>query len=175
MKMRRTRIEVSDAQERELVEAVRRLEHAQRTEESAPPAAYFANLLVRTNERIDQVTSGRALSISWLARVAIPGVVAILFFFVGLHYYGPESMKQQSMTEVVSALRAQDIDSMLVEAASANGTFTSDYPADVFSVPADQLAEFYLSSGSSTEVLESLSDVQAKEIAVILESRSITL
>lgn len=174
MKMRRTRIEVSDAQERELVEAVRRLEHAKRHEQSAPPAAYFANLLVRTNERIDQVTSGRALSISWLARVAIPGVVAILFFFVGLHYYGPQSMKQQSMTEVVNALRAQDIDSMLVEAAAANEAFTSDYP-DVFSVPADQLAEFYLSSGSSAEVLESLSDVQAKEIALILESRSITL
>ena len=90
MKLRRDKTEVTGSLEHDAVEAVRALVREKHIAElSEPSSAYFANLLVKTNQRIDAVTSGKALSISWLARVAVPGVVAILFFFIGLHYYVP--------------------------------------------------------------------------------------
>ena len=87
MKLRRQTIDIPDAIEREAEEAVRR--HDDTKNVHGPSETYFANLLVRTNERLDRATSGVAISLSWLARVAVPGVVAIIFFFIGLHYYAP--------------------------------------------------------------------------------------
>jgi hypothetical protein len=176
MKMRRAKTEITDTEEHEAVAAVRRLAQDDFPEPSGPPPAYFANLMVKTNATIDRVTSGKALSISWLARVAVPGVVAILFFFIGLHYYGTENiMPRHSLTEAVRNLRAQDLDSLLVESTTSGNLTASDIPSDMFDVSNDQLAEFYLSSGTPAEVLEALPDGQVREVASILESRIINL
>lgn len=177
MKLRRSKIEISDSAEREAEEAVRRLA-SESTESgmSIPSATHFANLIVRTNQRIDHVTSGAALSISWLARVAVPGVVAILFFFIGLHYYGPGSTsRNSSIAEAVRALPAGVIDSLLYESSAASGSVASQFPDDVLDVSNVQLAEFYVASGIPASILETLPQQQVAEIAAILESRSTDL
>lgn len=169
MKLRKEKIELTDDGEREAVHAVQQL--ARETgylEHGEPAAGYFSALMVRTNETIDRVTSGRALSISWLARVAVPGVVGILFFFIGLHYYVPER-SSTTISEAVKSLSAEDIDSLAINALAENSA--SDLQPDVFEVSNEQLADFYVSSASPVVVLESLSEQQQKEVASILESR----
>ncbi|MBX2989684.1 MAG: hypothetical protein KF749_00800 [Bacteroidetes bacterium] len=177
MKLRRSKIEITDSAEHEAEAAVRRLaSEATESGMSIPSSTHFANLIVRTNHRIDHVTSGAALSISWLARVAVPGVVAILFFFIGLHYYGPGSnSRQSSMAEVVRALPAGVIDSLLYESSAASGSIASEIPGDVLGVSNVQLAEFYFASGMPASILETLPQQQVTEVAAILESRSTDL
>lgn len=169
MKLRKEKIEITDDLEREAAQTVHQLARAAgHVEHQEPSTAYFSSLMVRTNETIDRVTSGKALSISWLARVAVPGVVAILFFFIGLHYYVPEK-SSNSVAEAVKSLSDDDIDSLAVNAAAQGSA--SDFQSDLFEVSNDQLAEFYVSSASPAVVLESLSEQQQKEVASILESR----
>ncbi len=169
MKRRKEKFEITDDLEREAVLAIREL--ARTTELSKPrepSAIFFSSLMVRTNETIDRVTSGKALSISWLARVAVPGVVAILFFFIGLHYYVPQK-SSHSVAEAVKSLSNEEMDSLAVNAAAQGSV--SEFQRDPFEVSNDQLAEFYVSSASPAIVMESLSEQQQKEVAAILESR----
>lgn len=169
MKRRKEKFEITDDLEREAVLAIREL--ARTTELSKPrepSAIFFSSLMVRTNETIDRVTSGKALSISWLARVAVPGVVAILFFFIGLHYYVPQK-SSHSVAEAVKSLSNEEMDSLAVKAAAQGSV--SEFQRDPFEVSNDQLAEFYVSSASPAIVMESLSEQQQKEVAAILESR----
>jgi hypothetical protein len=176
MKLRKSRIDITDDVERQAVEVVRQLTaDTNQAKMSAPPDAYFANLLVKSNSRIDHVTSGKALSMSWLARVAVPGVVAILFFFIGLHYYVPEvSTERHSIADAVKALPSEAIDSMLIES-SSNGLLSAALTSELLDVSNDQLAEFLVASGSPSAVLEVLPEQQLTEIAALLESRSTNL
>ncbi len=177
MKLRRDKIEVTDDAEREAVGAVRRLATEDDYQESiARQPSYFVNLTVKTNERIDHVTSGKALSISWLARVAVPGVVAILFFFIGLHYYVPDlASEKHSIAESVKALPPEDIDLLLAASSSETALTAAELHIDLFKVSNDQLADFYVASENPTIVLESLPEHQLDEVAAILESRSTNL
>lgn len=169
MKLRKEKFEITDGLEHEAEQAVHLLARAAgQVDQPEPSAAYFPALMVRTNETIDRVTSGKALSISWLARVAVPGVVAILFFFIGLHYYVPEK-SSHSVAEAVKSLSDADIDSLAASTAAQGSV--SDSQSDLFEVSNDQLAEFYVSSASPAVVLEALSEQQQKEVASILESR----
>ncbi len=169
MKLRRHTIDIPDELEREAEDAVRRLDDTRNV--SAPPGTYFANLLVRTNERIDRATSGVAISLSWLARVAVPGVVAIIFFFIGLHYYAPETPRS-SVVDVVNALPPAAFDSLLVDASSEDAVIV---PPSLFDVSGDQLVEFYLETGNPAAVLEELPEQDVATVAAILEARSINL
>ncbi len=169
MKLRKEKLEITDDLEREAVQTVRQLAREPgHVDQAEPSASYFSSLMVRTNETIDRVTSGKALSISWLARVAVPGVVAILFFFIGLHYYVPEK-SSHSVSDAVKSLSDEDVDSLAANAAAQGSV--PDFQPDLFEISNDQLAEFYLSSASPSVVLESLSEQQQKEVASILESR----
>jgi hypothetical protein len=176
MKLRKEKIDITDEAERDAVEAVRRLAAAsQQTDVGSPPPEYFANMLVRANQRIDVVTSGKALSISWLARVAVPGVVAILFFFIGLHYYAPTAPTRNTIASAVSSLPADAIDSLLTESVASGSLTAADINGDLFEVSDDQLADFYIVSGNPGDALEAFSDNQVDEVASILESRTINL
>ena len=170
MKLRRHTIDIPDADEREAEETVRRLATRSSAQEPEMPSeTYFQNLLVRTNRRIDYVTSGRAISLSWLARVAVPGVVAIIFFLIGLHYYAPPSSRP-SLVEVMQALPASAVDSLLVEAHVSDPAMA--VPASVLDVSREQLAEYFLESENPLTVLELLPEQRVNEVAVLLEARA---
>lgn len=176
MKIRKEKTEVSEAHEREAVERVRAL--ARQTGGAGgqtPSDTYFATLIVQTNKKIDYITSGRALSISWLARVAVPGVVAIIFFFIGLHYYVPTPPQRSStIADAVKILPADQLDSLLLSS-SLNGTTEAAWYPDIFTVRNEYLFDYFVASQSPATVLESLSDQQLKEVATILESKSTAL
>lgn len=176
MKLRWDRIDVSEAQERELESAVRSLANKETDATSSPSQVYFANLIVKTNERIDYITSGKALSISWLARVAVPGVVAILFFFIGLHYYKPETNGRNSVVDAVSALPETVVDSMVVSSLVENGTSAiAGLRADAFDVSRDQLAEYCINSETVSTLLETIPEHNLDDIASILEMKTTNL
>lgn len=171
MKLRRQTINIPDDIERKMEEAIRRLDDTKNVR--APSETYFANLLVRTNERIDRATSGVAISLSWLARVAVPGVVAIIFFFIGLHYYAPQTPRS-SVVDLVNALTPAALDSLLVEASSDEAVATLVQPA-LFDVSSDQLAEFYLETVTPATLLKELPEQELAQVAAILEARSTNL
>ncbi|MER3522518.1 MAG: hypothetical protein C4326_00240 [Ignavibacteria bacterium] len=174
MKLRRTITEITDAEEREAQEAVGRLAGTSPTHHhEGPSETYFANLIVRTNERIDRASSGLAISLSWLARVAVPGVVAIIFFFIGLHYYGPER-STPSVVEMIGTLTPPALDSLLL-ASQADPAVAATLQRSLFDVSADQLVEFYIATENPTTVLETLPEQQVKDIAAILEARAVNL
>src|SRR4030042_6452064 len=105
MKRRLLGSAVTDGQEQQAVEELRQaLRQTDLSPEHAPSEPYWSNLLVRTNERIDHATSGKAISLSWAARVALPGVITIIFFFVALrYYYEPEPSGSHTPLFVVIA------------------------------------------------------------------------
>ncbi len=178
MKIRKHNQQVSEAEEREAADEVRRLVSEQtNVEPHVPSPSYFASLLVKTNETIDHVTSGKALSISWLARVAVPGVVAILFFSIGLHYYRPNlpESERHVIGDAVKALPQESLDSLLAGSTEEVVILAAHISENLFEVTNENLAEFYLSTGGSDGVLESLPEQQLGEVAVLLESRSINL
>lgn len=155
MKLRRTMTDITDAEEREAEEAVRRLAGTSpMQQDKGLSETYFANLIIRTNERIDRASSGLALSLSWLARVAVPGVVAIIFFFVGLHYYVPERTTP-SVVEVINTLPTPALDSLLL-ASQADPAVATALQTSLFDISADQLVEFYIATENPTTVLEVL-------------------
>src|SRR5512141_561288 len=98
MKFRQEPRDITESEERELVDSVRALELEGGEKGTAPPIsdAYWQNLIIRTNQRVDAAASAKAISISWAARVAIPGVVAIVSFLIALQYYVPVQIRQHS-------------------------------------------------------------------------------
>lgn len=144
--------------------------HEQRTDR--PSSTYWANLLVRTNRRIDERTSGKAISLSWAARVAIPGVVAIISFFVALHYYTPDVPRPSLVFgPILTSFSDNELDSLLT-AGELYGTVVTD-PAigsRLFAVAADQAADYLLSHGRESAVLEAFSDNQVDELLAVLNA-----
>lgn len=137
-----------------------------------PAGTYWANLLVQTNRRIDERTSGKAISRSWAARVAIPGVVAIISFFVALHYYTPDVPRPSMLVgPILTSFSDNELDSLLT-AGDLYGTMVAD-PAigsQLFAVAADQAADYLLSHGRESAVLDVFSDNQVDELLAALNA-----
>ncbi len=184
MKFRQGKPTHTDAEEQELTRQIRELarestpsgdtpgEREARLEGPAgPPNAYWQNLLVRTNRKIDKVTSPLAISLSWALRVAIPGVVAVLSFVIGLHYYAPiRHATPDNLETAVLALPERVVDSVVTSAAVRD-----EAPAaaavvgeQVFDVPHEEIAEYFSESGTETTLVESLDDKQADALLAAL-------
>ena len=113
MKFKLEKGRIIERNEEEMAAEVRRLEQSGPPKAAHPPTdAYWQNLIIRTNARIDEATSGKALSLSWAWRVAIPGVFAIVSFLIGVHYYVPGQPDERvTVASVLSALPSAAIDS----------------------------------------------------------------
>ena len=171
--MEHDRNNMSDPEELRALEALKlQLEQAADRETEIPPA-YWTNLLSRTNKRVDDATSAKALSISWAARVAIPGVVAILFFFIGLHYYVPEVPKKEgSIASLVSTLPEETVDSMLTEPERlTTSMFASDVSADIFQFTSDQIDDYFLANGNTQTAVEGMSDSDLAALLSALDNK----
>lgn len=142
-----------------------------------PSEAYWQNFLIRANARIDGATSGKALSISWAARVAIPGVVAIASFLIGLHYYVPEPPRTvESVGTVVLSFPASALDSLLADPSRLDPSFSvAETGPDVFQVPGDQIADYFVASGNPTAAVEGLSEKEAVDLFAVLDETGTTL
>ncbi len=173
MKYRMEKSPLTGDAERELTSEIRQLAAPSAGgERSAPPDAYWQNLVVKTNRKIDDATSGKALSISWAARVAIPGVVAIVSFLVGLHYYVPDASRHgPSVADVVLGLPPATIDSLLVDPSGEDPSLSvEDVGADVFVFSRQQIAEYLIDNGNPGAAVEGISDREANTVLNVLAS-----
>jgi hypothetical protein len=127
-------------------------------------------MLVRTNARIDGATSGRALSLSWAMRVAVPGAVAIVAFFIGLHYYGnPVPSATAGLTPILNEINDAALDSLMELHAVVDTTeLIGDNQAGWFDIPGDLAAEYLLSTDRTGVVAETLQDRELDEVLAAL-------
>jgi hypothetical protein len=171
MKYRMEKNPLTGEAERELTSEIRQIAGlSEGGEGSRPPDAYWQNLVVRINGKIDNATSGKALSISWAARVAIPGVVAIVSFLVGLHYYVPDATRHEpSVADVVLAFPPAMIDSLLIDPSRADPSLSvEDVAADVFVFSRQQIAEYFIDNGNPGAALDGVSDRETNTILTVL-------
>ncbi|MBI4534686.1 MAG: hypothetical protein HY708_00310 [Ignavibacteriae bacterium] len=133
---------------------------------SSPPDSYWGNLIVRTNQRIDEATSGKALSINWAARVAIPGVIAILSFLFGLQYYVPDGPSTATtLNTVVQSLPEETIDSLLAQVPQIMENYTFHlYANDPFVVSDDQIVDYFVAMGKASTLLDVMTDQQVEQL-----------
>jgi hypothetical protein len=138
------------------------------------PDVYWANLPVRINARIDKATSGKAMSISWALRVALPGVVAIVSFFIGLHYYVSDIPEQgPSIRQAVMSLPQASLDSMLMFPSRVDPAISiEDLDPDVFEISSDQIAGYLVSTGNVSAALEGLTGQETNEFIAALGNGS---
>jgi hypothetical protein len=172
----RIRHEYSETSEQDEQEAVAALKQrlAQLHDSPAPVSqTYWANLLVRTNQRIDDASSAKAISISWAARVAIPGVVAILFFFIGLHYYVPEvPKKESSVASLINTLPQDAVDSILIHPEQLGTSLSSvDLSSEIFQFSGDQITEYLAASGNDELLVENMSDAEVSTLLAALDAK----
>jgi hypothetical protein len=164
---------LSDEAERQAVNGLK--ERLRPLKEASAPVSgvYWANLLVKTNRRIDDATSAKALSISWAARVAIPGMIAILFFFIGLHYYAPDlTQRESSVLSLVKSLPQDAVDSLLVHPERFGTALTvADVPSDIFQFSGDQITEYLSELGSEQVLIENMNDVEVSSLLAALDAR----
>ena len=174
MKRKEQKEEINDLEEQRAVDEVRALEAGMGGEKPLRPQGYWATLIVRTNQRIDNVTSGKAISLSWAARVAIPGVAAILFFFIGLHYYVPDRpSRESSIRSLVASLPVAQLDSVLADPSRLHESLSvADLGENVFEFSTDQVSDYLVQTGETQTVLESLTDEQIKAIVSTLDSEN---
>ncbi|HXX62580.1 MAG TPA: hypothetical protein VEO56_02180 [Bacteroidota bacterium] len=173
MKMKEEKNPPTDEAERALVGELKALAGEPSAQAGrGPQDPYWANLIVRTNQRIDRATSPRALSISWAARVAIPGVVAIVSFLVALHYYVPGDLESHtSVTDVLRAMPVASVDSLLVDPSRADPSLSvADVAPDVFVFSNDQIADYLSTHGSIRAAIDGLSDREPSDLITALGS-----
>jgi hypothetical protein len=172
MKLRFGTPSIDDEEEGRLEEEVRRLT-AEEPPSGSLPDSYWANLLVRSNQRIDDATSPRALTISWAARVAVPGVLALLSFLVGVRYFVP--MKEDAgapLKAVVLSLSDRAVDTLLADSYRVGPTLSlADLGVDPFPPEKEDLAEYLIAAGSMSFVTETLNDDQVTDVLTILGSQ----
>jgi len=173
MKYRTDRAQITDEAEERLAAEIRELSRGAQGP-AVPPDAYWQNVIVRVNATIDRATSGRALSISWAARVAIPGVVAIVSFLVGLHYYAPDALHHEpTVSEVLLSLPASSVDSLLVDPSRVDPSLTvEDVGPDVFVFSRDQIAEYFLDNGNPSDAVDGIPEREANTVFAVLASAS---
>ncbi len=123
-------------------------------------------MLVRTNERIDSATSARALSLSWAVRVAVPGVVAIVAFFIGLHYYTtPVTRTAEGLTPLLNELSDAALDSLLqVHAAVDSSSLLGDTPGEFLAITGELAAEYLLSTDRTDIVAETMDEEEMQAV-----------
>jgi hypothetical protein len=173
MKLRHGTAPIDDGAEEELTHEVRRAAANLRGgEPEAPPGPYWPNLLVRTNDRLDRATSGKALTISWAARVAIPGVVAILSFLVGLRYFAPQHESHApTLANVVLSMPQPSIDTLLTGLSEISPAVSvADLGLDPLNPEKEEIASYLINSGSVTTLEESMSDQQVTAVLAALGS-----
>jgi hypothetical protein len=171
MRIRKPHTELDERSERALEEEIRA---AAGPDLHGPQDPFWQNLLVRTNARIDDVASGKGITISWAARVAIPGVVAILAFLVGLHYYIPElTAKRDQLTDILNVLPDAAQDSLLERYSIGPETLSPAIAEDVFNVPVVQAQDYYLENSDLSQLSELLSDEEVSTVLTMLESSTI--
>ncbi len=169
MRLRHDRHYPTDEGEEALERSVREMDRA---EEGAPPAPEFwSRQRVDINRRIDEATSGVALSLSWAARVAIPGVVAVLAFLIGLKYYAPEHTAAESLRQATAALAPADIESLYVSSVAVNDTATlSDIERNLHALNRTAAQEYYVENALTSTLVEDLSDQEVHEVLAALSS-----
>lgn len=142
---------------------------------ASPPDTYWANLPARINQRIDRATSPKALTISWAARVAIPGVLAILSFLVGVQYFVPLRTQTASpLRTVLLSLPESAVDTILAHPYRISHELSlEDLDVDPFSLQKEDLAEYLIASGSIPSFTETLSDDQVTDVLTILGSQGV--
>jgi hypothetical protein len=152
MKFRKTVAELERVAESELEERIR--EEAGKGEAPVLPPAFWNSLRVRTNERIDRATSGKAITLSWVVRVALPGVVALLSFLIGLHYYSPlPESATVPLASVLEALPSPAVDSLLWASVSVADSVDAEIVhATVFDAASDEIAAYLVDSGAAAEM-----------------------
>jgi hypothetical protein len=139
---------------------------------SARPEAYWQNLIIRTNSRIDEATSPKALTISWALRVALPGVLSITSFMIGLRYFVPTEGVNPPLQAVVLAMPDGAVDTLLSDPSRLYaGLSAADFDVDPFDVPNEDLADYLISSGTVATVTESLNDEQVTDVLTVLGTR----
>jgi hypothetical protein len=160
MRFRNEKHGFSDAEELKQVGDIRMLSEGEPS--PAPPEeAHWSRQLVRINARIDEVSSGRAMSLSWAARVAIPGVVSILFFLIGLQYYVPRHEHDIRVASVLENSTVQNLDTVLSIAGQSPAGAVQDEIADSYmNVSNEQLSEYLIANGRTTDVMDVMSDQQ---------------
>ncbi len=169
MRLRHDRKTVTDEEEEALERSVREMEG--NIADTPPPPAFWARQLVDINRRIDDATSGVALSLSWAARVAIPGVFAILSFLIGLKYYAPERKAAESLRQATAALAPATVESLYVASvAMADTAVLSDMNGSLLAINNDQAEEFYLANARPSTLVEDLSDQELHEVLAALSS-----
>ena len=170
MKRRFDQTDLSEEDELQATGQLRRQVEQLSVKPAKLPESYLANLLVRTNARIDDASSAKAISISWAARVAIPGVVAILFFFVGLHYYAPDlPAREGSVMALVGSLPQDVVDSLLDHPERVSASLTvADVPSDVFQFSGDQITEYLAAHGNEQLLMESMDDAEVSSLLTVL-------
>jgi len=134
------------------------------------PDAVRSVMLVRTNERIDRAAGGRALSLSWIVRVAVPGVVAIIAFFIGLHYYGtPVPREPGGLGPLLGDLTENALDSLMeMHAVLDTAALLDGTSGNFFDIPADMAAEYLLATDRTDLVAETLDDRQVDDLLTAL-------
>jgi hypothetical protein len=171
MRLRADRPKVTDEEERALEASVRELSRGQ--VETPPPAdAYWQNLAIRINKRVDEATSGKAISLSWAARVAIPGVVAVLSFLIGLRYYAPDRpVTPASLVEATSMLPSATVDSLVASSLSVAETAPDETITGwVLAVPHDMASDYLCEYGGTSVLLGDLSETEVKHLLLALGS-----
>jgi hypothetical protein len=172
MKLRQAKPEITEDDEHRLVAEIRRLaSDASGGGPTGPPDAYWANLIIRTNRRIDEATSGKALSISWAWRVAVPGVVAVVSFLIGLHYYAPVQPQRDDMMieKAVLSLPEGTLDSLLTHPEQLDPPLTvADIGGDPFEISGDVIADYLISNQRATDLVETMSDTEADQVIAAL-------
>ena len=137
---------------------------------STRPDAYWQNLIIRTNSRIDEATSPKALTISWALRVALPGVLSIASFMIGLRYFVPtEGGGSPPLQAVVLAMPEGAVDTLLSDPSRLYaGLSAADFDVDPFDLPNEDLADYLITSGTVATVTESLDDEQVTDVLTVL-------
>lgn len=113
------------------------------------------------------------MSVAWAARVALPGVIAVVGVLSALHYYAPEPRSAgMPVASVLASLPAKDLDSLLTDPAQVEPEISVDELAgDVFLVSREQCAEYLVASGGTSEAVEELSPSEAGVLLASLETR----
>jgi len=171
MKQRLEKDRIADEAERELAHDVRRRAAAShRGSQVGPTDPYWQNLIIRTNARIDDATSGKALSISWAMRVAIPGVVAIVSFLIGLHYYVPEPPEDSlSVAAVMQSLPSAVLDSILSDPSRLDPSLSvQDVGGYLFAGSREQIADYLVVNGSLKAAVEELTEKERSDLLAAL-------
>ena len=108
----------------------------------------------------------------WAARVAIPGVVAVVSFMIALYYYVPERPASEgSLASVMMTLEAEVLDSMLVEEPGMGQPLSlAVVYSDLAHLPSEDIQEYLIATGRMTALMQTLSEDQVNDLVTRLSA-----